>query len=269
MWWSLLQTTWRPSSLPHWLRLLGLGFGLGLAHHYWGDIAINWTLMELGVVGFKGHWMQFTQQFVTQHVSFWQHVMGNFLLTHSLFHQLSQQPHQQCINASTSTSTSMTTTTAGSTTTNSNGSSNNNNNNWGLRHTCVSSPGMLFFHHYCANLHTGTYKPQHWWLAASTHAETQEGCLLSLSGGLSFFNFFHSTNEYFQTDYAYRREWELQWCEGLMRYCNDRNNCHHQVGIKTAMVTKVAMQGTNEVTTNRARRCHLLVPLVIFFLFQF
>jgi hypothetical protein len=24
--------------------------------------------------------MQFTQQFVTQHVSFWQHVMGNFLL---------------------------------------------------------------------------------------------------------------------------------------------------------------------------------------------
>jgi len=41
--------------------------------------------------------------------------------------------------------------------------------------------------------------------------------------------------------------------EGLMRYCNDRNNCHHQVEIKMAMVTKVVMQGTNEVTTNGAR----------------
>jgi hypothetical protein len=29
--------------------------------------------------------MQFTQQFVTQHVSFWQHVMGKFLSTHIHF----------------------------------------------------------------------------------------------------------------------------------------------------------------------------------------
>jgi hypothetical protein len=41
--------------------------------------------------------MQFTQQFVTQHMSFWQHVMGKFLSTH-IFHPLSQQPHQQRVN---------------------------------------------------------------------------------------------------------------------------------------------------------------------------
>ena len=152
--------------------------------------------------------MQFTQQFVTQHMSFWQHVMGKFLSTNSLFHQLSQQPHQQCVNVSTSTSTSMTTTTAGSTMTNSNGSS-SNNNNWGSRCTCVLSPGMLFFHHYHANLCTGARKPQCQQLAASTHTKTQEGCPLNLSGKLSFFNFFYSTNEYFQTDYVCGREWEL------------------------------------------------------------
>jgi len=67
----------------------------------------------------------------------------------------------------------------------------------------------------------------------------------------------------------YRREWELQWHEGLTRYCNNRNNCHHQVRIKTEMAMKVVMQGTNEVTTNRAGRCHLPVPLVIFFFFNF
>ena len=47
-----------------------------------------------------------------------------------------------------------------------------------------------------------------------------------------------------------------------MRYHNDRNNCHE---IKTV---KVATWGTNEVT-DRVGRCHLLVPLVGFFLFQF
>ena len=183
-----------------------------------------------------------TNQLPSSHNS---HVNNASMHQHQHQHQRPLPPQAQQWQTATAMAVAMTTAAATTTTT-------------GAWDALVSqAPGMFLFLHYHANLHTGACKPQHQWLAASAHVETQEGCLLSLSGKLSsFFTLLMSISK------QPMHMQELWWHEGLTRYCNDRNNCHV---IKTV---KVATQRTNEVTDG-ARRCHLLVPLVGFFLFQF
>ncbi|KAF8222924.1 hypothetical protein L208DRAFT_1412632 [Tricholoma matsutake] len=58
------------------------------------------------------------------------------------------------------------------------------------------------------------------------------------------------------------QEWEARRHEGLARRRNDRNNLPHQdeAMAETATREGPGMMGTNEETSDGARRHHLLVP---------